>query len=58
MAYSAFDQFEITRIIPLHLFGNLDISITNSTIFMLIGTGTFYWIYMLNVEEGPLVPGR
>lgn len=58
MAYSAFDQFEITRIIPLHLFGNLDISITNSTIFMVIGTGTFYWIYMLNVEEGPLVPGR
>jgi hypothetical protein len=42
MAYSAFDQFEITRIIPLHLFGNLDISITNSTIFMVIGTGTFY----------------
>jgi len=42
MAYSAFDQFEITRIIPLHLFGNLDISVTNSTVFMLIGTGTFY----------------
>jgi len=58
MAYSAFDQFEITRIIPLHLFGNLDISVTNSTVFMLIGTGTFYWIYLLNVEEGPLVPGR
>ena len=38
MAYSAFEQFEIIRLIPLHLFGNLDISITNSTVFI-FGSG-------------------
>jgi ATP synthase subunit 6 len=58
IAYSAFDQFEIIRLIPLHLFGNFDISITNSTVFLLVAVGSFYWLYLLNVEEGPLVPGR
>lgn len=58
IAYSAFDQFEIIRLFPLHLFGNFDISLTNSTVFMLLAVGTFYWLYLLNVEQGPLVPGR
>jgi hypothetical protein len=35
MAFSAFEQFEILRLIPLGV-GKLDISITNSTIFMAI----------------------
>ena len=58
MAYSAFDQFEIIRLFPLHFFGNFDISITNSTVFLVLAVGAFYWLYLLNVEEGPLVPGR
>ena len=57
-AYSYFDQFEIIRIIPIHPFGNFDISITNSTIFMLLGTGYFVFLYQTNIENGLLVPGR
>jgi hypothetical protein len=59
MAYSAFEQFEIIRIIPLHLFGNVDISITNSTIFMLLALIFFYVLYSISgVKEGILVPSR
>jgi len=58
MLYSHFDQFEIIRIIPLHPFGNLDISITNATVFMFLSIGFFYFIYITNIEEGLLVPGR
>ncbi len=56
MAHSHFDQFEIIRIIPIHPFGNLDISITNSTIFMLIAVGAFSGLMM--IEKGYLVPTR
>ena len=59
MAYSAFDQFEIIRIIPLHLFGNLDISITNSTIFMFIALIYLIVLYSVSgIKEGSLVPSR
>lgn len=58
MANSVFEQFEIIRIIPLHIFGNFDISITNSTLFMLIAVGFYYFLYKTNVENGLLVPGR
>lgn len=56
MAHSHFDQFEIIRLIPIHLFGNLDISITNSTIFMLTAVGFFSGIMLM--EKGYLVPTR
>lgn len=58
MCYSAFEQFEILRILPLHLFGNFDISITNSTVFMLLSVLTVYYLYVINIQNGHLVPGR
>lgn len=58
MAYSAFEQFEIIRLIPIHPFGNLDISITNATVFMALAVGFFYFIYLTNIENGLVVPGR
>lgn len=59
IAGSAFEQFEIIRIIPIHPIGNLDISITNSTIFMIIGVGIFYIIYNINIKKGgKIVPTR
>lgn len=58
MTFSVFEQFEIIRIFPLHLFGNFDISITNSTIFMLVAVGFYYFLFKTNVENGLLVPGR
>lgn len=58
MVFSAFEQFEIIRIIPIHLFGNFDISITNSTIFMGIALAFFYFLHVSNIENGLLIPGR
>jgi hypothetical protein len=53
---SPFEQFEILRILPIHPFGNFDISITNSTIFMLIAGGFF--LFIVNMEKGLLIPTR
>lgn len=58
MANSIFEQFEIFRIIPIHPFGNLDISITNSTVFMGIAVGIFYLLYKINISNGKLIPER
>jgi len=58
MTYSAFEQFEIIRLIPIHPFGNLDISITNSTLFMALAVGVFYFLYISNIKTGFLVPER
>ncbi len=57
MAFSAFEQFEILRLVPLG-FGKFDISITNSTVFMALAV--LYWVvlYKSNVEKGGLVPSR
>jgi ATP synthase subunit 6 len=58
MILSVFEQFEIVRIIPIHLFGNLDISITNSTLFMLIAFTFIVVLYNGNIKNGKLVPSR
>jgi hypothetical protein len=41
LACSFFDQFELIRIIPIHPFGNLDISFTNSSLFIVIAAAFF-----------------
>ncbi len=58
MTVSIFDQFEITQIVNIHPFGNFDISITNSTIFMVIALGLFIQLSRLTVTEGKIVPDR
>jgi len=59
MAYSAFDQFEIIRLVPLNIWGNLDISITNSTVFMLLALVFYYVLYNISgIREGSLIPSR
>lgn len=59
MGYSAFEQFEIIRLINIHPFyGNMDMSITNSTIFILIPVMIWYGLYTYNVSSGKVVPGR
>jgi len=58
LIYSYFDQFEITRLIDLYLFGNLDLSITNSTVFMFIACFVFGFFYLLNSDNGTVVPNR
>ena len=36
MITSIFEQFEIIRLIPIHPFGNLDLSFTNSSLYLVI----------------------
>lgn len=55
---SHFDQFEIVRLIPFHLFGNLDLSFTNSTLFMLFAVSFFYFLYLTNIKYSLIIPGR
>lgn len=56
--FSCFDQFELIRILKLHPFGNFDISITNSTIFLLLPVLYIVFLYETNIKNGLLVPGR
>lgn len=58
MSYSFFDQFEILRLITIHPFGNLDISITNATVFMFIPLFIFLFLFNTNSNNGLVVPGR
>lgn len=57
-AGSAFEQFEIIRLFPLHLFGNLDLSITNSTLFMGLTLLFFYFLYLTCLKNSRLIPTR
>jgi ATP synthase subunit 6 len=58
MSYSFFAQFEITRLLTIHPFGNFDISITNSTVFMAIPFLLFLFLFYSNNKDGLIVPGR
>ncbi len=57
VTYSPVEQFEVHRIIPLQ-FGVLDLSITNSTVYMLYAVLIYQVLYKINIAEGKLVPGR
>lgn len=54
---SPFEQFEIVRIVPLEI-GALDLSITNSTVYMALAVGVYMTLYKLTIAEGRVVPGR
>ncbi|MBT8473756.1 MAG: F0F1 ATP synthase subunit A [Marinicaulis sp.] len=51
------EQFEILPIVPLK-FGNYDISLTNSSLWMLIGTGAIILFFAFATRKSNLVPGR
>jgi len=55
---SPFEQFEIIRIIPLQLGSTLDLSITNSTVYLALALGIYTAAYQINIEKGLLVPTR
>jgi F0F1-type ATP synthase membrane subunit a len=55
---SPFEQFEIHRIVPMQLGETLDISITNSTIYMMYAIIIYTVLYKINIEKGKVVPGR
>lgn len=51
------EQFEILPIVPLSL-GGLDISLTNSAVWMLIGTGAIILFFFMATRRAGLIPGR
>ena len=51
------EQFEIVPIIPL-AFGNLDVSFTNSSLWMLIGTVAIIFFFFAATRRAALIPGR
>lgn len=51
------DQFEILPIINLH-FGSYDVSLTNSALWMLIGTGAIIAFFLAATRKTNLIPGR
>ena len=51
------EQFEILPIVPLDL-GGIDISITNSTLWMLLGTGAIIIFFFMATRRAGLIPSR
>ncbi len=56
MITSIFEQFEIIRLIPIHPFGNLDLSFTNSSLYLVIALFIINGLINNNVKT--IVPGR
>ena len=55
--HSPLEQFEIKRIVPLDV-GGLDLSFTNSSLFMVIAVLLASAFLILGIGRGALVPGR
>ena len=55
---SPFEQFEIQRIVPMRLGESIDLTITNSTVYMIYALVIYLVLYKMNIEKGLLVPGR
>jgi hypothetical protein len=54
--HSHFDQFEIVRIIPFRLFGNLDLSFTNSSLFLVLSMSAIILIGSYNLKT--IIPNK
>jgi len=52
---SPLEQFKILIILPINLLG-VDISITNATIYLLVGTLYLYVVIKRSTEEGKIIP--
>ena len=57
MSHSPLDQFKIKQIVSIDLFG-YDISITNSSLFMMIAGCTIFCYFALAFRYKKLVPNR
>ncbi len=51
------EQFEVTRIVPLS-FGDLDVSFTNSAMWMVIGVSATLLFFLFATRGRALIPGR
>lgn len=55
--FNPLEQFEIKPLIPLHI-GNVDVSFTNSSLFMLIAVVLATALLVVGTQGARLVPGR
>jgi len=55
--HNPLEQFAIQRIVPLHI-GGIDVSITNSTVFMVLAIALITLFLTLSMRSGALVPTR
>jgi F-type H+-transporting ATPase subunit a len=54
---SPLHQFEVTKVVPIQI-GSLDISVTNSAIYMMVAVALVTLFFTLAMRERALVPGR
>ena len=57
MEHSPLEQFEIHPILPINI-GGLDVSFTNSALWMAIAVGLVYALVMYGARHRSIVPGR
>lgn len=57
LLHSPLEQFCLTTIVPIE-FGNLCMSFTNSSLFMLISCGLMYFIYNLAMYQATIIPNN
>lgn len=55
--HSPLEQFEIDAILPITV-GDLDLSFTNSALWMAIAVACVYGLVMLGTRHGSMIPGR
>ena len=55
--HNPLEQFAIQRIVPLHI-GGIDVSITNSTVFMVLAIALITLFLTMSMRGGSLVPSR
>jgi F-type H+-transporting ATPase subunit a len=55
--HSPIEQFEISKLIPLNLFG-IDASFTNSSLYMVLALSLISFFLISAMRQGALVPGR
>ena len=56
-AHNPLEQFQIKRLIPIHI-GDLDLSFTNSALFMLIAVALITLFLTYAMRSRALIPGR
>tara|TARA_B100000989_G_scaffold297990_1_gene285590 strand:+ start:2019 stop:2192 length:174 start_codon:yes stop_codon:yes gene_type:complete len=57
MTFNAFEQFQIIKLISFSPFG-LDLSLTNSSLFLILALLFFYFLYYTNIKNGYITPTR
>ena len=56
-AHNPLEQFEIHPILPINI-GGLDVSFTNSALWMVIAAALVYTLVMYGARHASMVPGR